>query len=65
MAVHQKSQEYSYLIRITDAQNSMLDILVEKTGRTKAALMREAVNYLIGIYKPVLGEVVNDIQPNG
>ena len=62
MLIHQKSQEYSYLIRITDAQNNMLDILVEKTGRTKAALLREAVNYLIGIYKPVLGEVIDDTQ---
>ena len=65
MLIHQKSQEYSYLIRLTDAQNNMLDILVEKTGRTKAALMREAVNYLLGIYKPVLGEAVDGTKPNG
>jgi len=60
MTMQQKNQEYTYPMRITSAQNEMLELLSEKTGRTKASLIREAINHLLGVYKPVLDSGVKD-----
>lgn len=61
METGMKTQESQYLLRLTNAQNDMLDILGKKTGRTKAELLREAVNNLLGIYK----QVIERDFPNG
>ena len=49
-----KSQEVKYLFAMSNAQNDMLEILCAKTGRSKADLLREAVNNLLGVYKQVI-----------
>lgn len=61
-AVRQKSQEFTYPLRMTNAQNDMLELLAERTGRTRASLLREAVNLLIGTYRPVLKKADNDTE---
>lgn len=54
--VRQKSQETSYLLNMQASQMEMLERLSRITGRTKASLLREAVNLLLGTYRPVFEE---------
>ena len=63
--VRQKSQESSYLLNMTSAQAEMLERLCKKTGRSKASLLREALNLLLGTYRPVLEEKIDERESVG
>jgi len=49
-----KQTERKFLITLTVAQDEMLNKLASKTGRSKAYLMREALNQLLGTYRELL-----------
>lgn len=49
-----KQTEKKFLITLTAAQDEMLVKLAKKTNRSKAYLMREALNQLLGAYRDLL-----------
>lgn len=49
-----------FLVTLTAAQDDMLNLLAYKLDRSKAYLVREALNSLLGSYRDVLKENTND-----
>lgn len=49
-----KQTSRKFLVTLTDAQDDMLVKLSEITGRSKAYLVREAINNILGAYREVL-----------
>ena len=49
-----KQTDRKFLMTLTVAQDEMLNKLASKTGRSKAYLMREALNQLLGVYRELL-----------
>lgn len=49
-----KQTERKFLVTLTVAQDDMLVRLAKKTNRSKAYLIREALNQLLGAYRDLL-----------
>ena len=49
-----KQTERKFLVTLSSAQDDMLNKLSKKTGRSKAYLVREAVNQILGAYREIL-----------